>query len=998
MPVELHIRLLGAFELRASDGRPLVVDSARVRSLLAYLLLHADAPISRERLASTLWPESTDPQARTNLRHVLHTLRRVVPGVDHRLRSTPGSLRWHSEPGDTLDVTEFERLTATNGPGRLDALRAAADGYTADLLDDIDDEWPAADRGRLRDQLIRVLDELAESGRAVDTARALADADRLQRLDPLREATYRLLMQIHAAGGDRAAAVRVFHRCSDILDRELGIRPSPETESVYRALLPGLTEVQPLRRTGRRPPLVGRDGERARLAAAWRDAGSGRAQLVVVTGEPGVGKTRLVTDFRFWCTRQGVASAAAACYAAEGPLPYGVITSWLRSAQLRQLLPGLDPVRLGDLARLLPELLVDEPGLTPPIPLAEDDQRPRVFEAVAGTLDLVNRASPAPVLLLVDDLHHADRESCRLLHYLLRVRADTRLLIVGTARRAEISVAPAAELLSAARSHERLVDIGLTALRPADVATLFSRMTGDPATPEDARRLHEATGGNPLFVVEAVRAGWSPQDPRVPMTPRVQAVLESRMGRLGPVATELAAAAAVIGRPFDADLLFAAARAEVDTPGSADELVVGLDELWRHGIVAERGTGSGGPYDFTHEALRDVALTGIGPVLRSAMHRRLAGALARRAASSGVGAAEIAAHHAQAGDGVQAARWYRRAAESAQLLYAHAEAIRLLDRAVEALDSAEPSTDRDAAELAVRTAQLAPLVSEHGYASPQVAAVQERARRLTAELAADPSPPLLRSLAMTALTADDFVAARDFGGQLRSAADHDGTGVLAVEADVLLGFAAFWLAEFETARMHFEHALAGYRPDRTTAHLAGYGQDPRAVALARLGNTRWFLADPAGAVAARDEAIGWVQRLGHPYSRAAVLLFASLLDLDMADDHALREHALALIGSGAVAPPLRLSARALDGYLAVLDGRLAEGMSTVGRAVADYRPGTGAPGMRAILARIKLAACQATGDPGLIVPAADDLLSAGPAAAVWTPQTRLVRAFHAPPG
>jgi len=115
MPVELHIRLLGAFELRASDGRPLVVDSARVRSLLAYLLLHADAPISRERLASTLWPESTDPQARTNLRHVLHTLRRVVPGVDHRLRSTPSSLRWHSEPGDTLDVTEFERLARRAG-------------------------------------------------------------------------------------------------------------------------------------------------------------------------------------------------------------------------------------------------------------------------------------------------------------------------------------------------------------------------------------------------------------------------------------------------------------------------------------------------------------------------------------------------------------------------------------------------------------------------------------------------------------------------------------------------------------------------------------------------------------------------------------------------------------------------------------------------------------------------------------------------------------------
>ena len=141
---------------------------------------------------------------------------------------------------------------------------------------------------------------------------------------------------------------------------------------------------------------------------------------------------------------------------------------------------------------------------------------------------------------------------------------------------------------------------------------------------------------------------------------------------------------------------------------------------------------------------------------------------------------------------------------------------------------------------------------------------------------------------MTALTQGDFAEAASFSRQLRAAAADDASGVLAVEADTLLGFAAFWLADFPTARDHLELAVDRYRPEHSREHLIHYGQDPKVVALARLGNTRWFLGDADGARSARAAALAWADEVGHPFSRAAVLLFGSLLALDMGDEADLR--------------------------------------------------------------------------------------------------------------
>ena len=967
------------------------LESGRARSLIALLVLGGGQPVARHRLAGMLWPDSTEAQARTNLRHLLHTLRRTHPQVVTRIEVTADSLRWRAEPPAVIDVADFEALLDDpDADGRSDRLRDAVAHYRGPLLDGTDDDWVVQERERLAARYAGALAELAELiAAAGDGARAVAYAERLLTFDPLRESTYRLLMRLHAANGDRAQALRTYHRCNTTLAAELGVPPSSATQAQYRALLPAA----PTSRGGAaaRPSgsavVVGRDRERSALSAAWRDATAGHARLVVVSGDPGIGKTRLVQEFRGWCGRGGAVTAEAQCHAAEGPLPYGLITAWLRADTVRPRLRSLDRPRLIELARLLPELIAEQPGTASPEPVPEDEQRRRIFDAVVAAVTLLGGPPDRgrTVVFVADDLHHADRESCRLLHYLLRTVPGGRLLVVATVRAGEVDGTPVAELLAAAGQRDRLVSIDVGPLESAATAQLLAALTGKPVPWNDIRRLRAQTGGNPLFLVEAVRAGWRAGSTQVPMTARVQAVLASRLAQLTSGAREIAAAGAVIGRPFDTALLAAATwGADSDGPAVEDALVTALDELWRHGIVRERG-GAAGAYDFAHEMLRNAAATELSPARRAVVHRRVAVALERAGPGAAGHAAEIAGHYAAAGDVESAVEWYLRASRGAQLLYAHAEALRLLESATRLLASLPPSARRDAAELDARTAMLAPLVSEHGYASEDLAAVQGRIQELTASRGVPPSAQLLRSVAMTALTRDDFSGARRVAGELRAGSASDPTGVNVVEAEVLLGFAAFWLAEFAAARGHLERAVSLFLPEHTGTHLAQFGQDPKAVALARLGNTYWFLGEPAAAVRARATALARAEDVGHPYSRAAVLLFAALLALDMNDEAAMRAHVTALLSCGVEARPLRLSATALQGLLAVQDGDTDDGLAMVHGAIGEAAQGAGAPGMQAILGRIRLAAASATGDAGLAIQAATELLATGPAAAVWAP-------------
>ena len=323
-------------------------------------------------------------------------------------------------------------------------------------------------RGRWLDALGELADRCAADG---ELAEAVTHAERLLRADPLREDSYRRLMRLHADRGDPARALGVYHECAAVWERELGVGPSAATRAAYAALLPRETAGSPAA-VAAPATLVGRAAERRQLVDLFRASVAGRAQFVLLTGEAGIGKTRLVEEFRTWCARQGAVVAEARCHSAEGPLVYGPVAAWLRSGALRPRLAQLDPGRRSELARLLPELLVEAPDTPKPVPLSADEHRLRLLDAVADAV----LAPPAARVLVLDDLQHVDRETCRLVHYLVRREPTARLLIAATARREEIDRDhPAQELLAGLHALDRCTEIELGRLDRAETDAAGAR-------------------------------------------------------------------------------------------------------------------------------------------------------------------------------------------------------------------------------------------------------------------------------------------------------------------------------------------------------------------------------------------------------------------------------------------------------------------------------------------------------------------------------------------
>ncbi len=707
----LHITLLGDFQLIYDDEPVTEIDTPRLQSLLAYLLLHRSAPQIRHHVAFVLWPDSTEAQALTNLRNLLYHLRHDLPDAERFLHIDRQTVQWRTDAPFVLDVADFESALrqqeqATNQETARQALEKAVGLYQGDLLPSCYDDWIMPERERLRQGFVESLQrliQLLETQR--DYRAAISYVRQLLRHEPLREATYRRQMRLHALINERGEALRAYHACATVLQRELGIEPSPATREMYERLLKADQQPTPPTPRPKRaiavPGLVGRRAAWNQLRELWRTASGGRPHFALVSGEAGIGKTRLAEELVRWADKQGFATATARCYQAEGELAYAPVAAWLRARPL----PPLEPVWRSEIARLLPELLAEHPELPSPDPLTEAWQRQRFFEALAHAILRRNQ----PLLLMIDALQWCDQRTLEWLHYLLRLDSQARLMIVGTYRSEEVEDTHPLMSLSHALSRDRqLTEIALGPLTKSETATLAADAADREVDPELIDCLYRETEGNPLFVVEMVRAGvpLGPEDdesqtgpwgaaclPR-PLPPRVRAAISVRMMQLSSRAHEIAELAATIGREFTFDVLAHAYGADIDpdrlrsatsldiASGEEDALISGLDELWQRRIVREQGTEA---YDFSHDKLREVTYARLSKARRRLLHRRVAHALeAVYADDLDPVAARVAAHYERAGQPGQAIRYYRRAAEVARHIQATEQAIRY-DRRASAL-------------------------------------------------------------------------------------------------------------------------------------------------------------------------------------------------------------------------------------------------------------------------------------------------------------------------
>ena len=429
---------------------------------------------------------------------------------------------------------------------------------------------------------------------------------------------------------------------------------------------------------------------------------------------------------------------------------------------------------------------------------------------------------------------------------------------------------PVAGLIDALHRDGLVVTVPLEPLDPSATGDLVRALAPHDVDDDTVARLHDETGGNPLFVVEAMRAGLAGGDRgSMALTPTVQAVIRSRLHRLSPEAQDLLEIAAVLGRDFSVDELAASSDDDLD------DVVDLVDELWRHRIIGEQR----GSYDFTHDVIRAVAQTSTSPARRRRLHAAVASGLAMvHERDRGPVSARLAWHLEESGQIADAIVARRDAAAWALDVLALDDAIASLQRAIALLDRIPSGEPRDATELDLREALGVALSDRDGYAARSTYDTYERALVLSQRLGRRAHVSVHRGLGLADIMSCHFDRAAGHAQALLDSGDDDPTA--AVEGHYLSGVGAFWRGDPQMAATHLQAAIDCYRPELGPVHRSLYGQDPKAVCMVRLALTQWFLGRPEEAFATAEAAREFVVTLDHPVSWSYVFTYSQMLSLE----------------------------------------------------------------------------------------------------------------------
>jgi len=724
----LALRLCGGAQLFV-DGTPVEPSlGAKTLALLAFLRLEG-GPHRRESLTALLWGEYEDEKAKTSFRQALTRLRDAVG--DHLV----GDRVTVQLIGNIdCDVSRFELLASADPKGALSIdVPSFLTGVSLRSCPDFDD-WANTKRVALTERYCRLLEQVVRDALATHAwSEAIEMAERWVALDPLSDAPVAALMEARFLGGDPEAALATYSRHASRLASEVRRAPGRaivELSARLRRASASSKSSRPSETWLERGPsfdgaLVGRELNWERLKRAWVAAARGESRIILIEGEPGAGKTRIVDDFLRWVTTEGGLALRSRGYDARGGPPFGAVVEALRGALDVPSLAGVDPEWLAEVARLLPELRRRFANLPDTRPEAHATESWRLFESIAQLLIAV--AEDSPIAVFIDDLQWCDGDSCSLLHFLVRrLEAAPVLwcatLTAGTAERD----APAARLARALRAARAGTHIVLRPLTEDEVWRLI-RALSKVADPGGGRRLasrvFEVTAGNPFYVVELLKTlfaqgvlsvdessgAWIVQEAALnghsstQLSPTIHETIMERIECLSEPLHDLLVSIAVSGRGCPPDVLshlHGISRLHAASLG---------DALVERHLVEEHD----GRYHCAHPTIATVVRSGLTTSRRREVHRALALTLELLLPARGLSGeelGEIARHADEAGDRSMTYRYALLAADACVNRFAHEEALSWLDLAAATAEVAEEveAVDRLTARILNKAGWLEP--------------------------------------------------------------------------------------------------------------------------------------------------------------------------------------------------------------------------------------------------------------------------------------------------
>ncbi|MGY4400806.1 AAA family ATPase [Bradyrhizobium sp. USDA 3315] len=696
--------------------------------------------------------------------------------------------------------------------------------------------------------------------------------------------------------------------------------------------------------------LVGREEELELLLRRWSRAQAGEGQVVLLSGEAGIGKSRLTaallerlarephTHLRYFCSAQHTDSAF---YPIIGQMEHAA--GLARDDKPASRLDKLDAVlaqastSIEHAALFAAMLSLPNDGRYPALELAPLQRRERTLEALISQLEALTRQNP--VLMIFEDAHWADPTSLEVLSRVIdRIRTHRVLLLV--------TFRPEFEPSWFAQPH--VTALVINRLAECEASAMIDHIAAS-TLPESIRQdIIERTDGVPLFVEEMTKAvleagGEDVEQRTVVAAPlpalavpaSLHASLMARLDRLG-AAKEVAQIGAVIGREFSYELLAAVS-------GDGDEKRhVAMERLLHSGLILRRGTTLRPTFLFKHALVQEAAYGSLLRSKRSMLHGQVAHVLEHQFPERAEAEPELVAHHfTEAGQVEPGISYWLKAGQRAAERSANAEALRHLNRGLALLLKLPDTIGRDQSELEFQVALGTPLVAVHGWASPEVATARARAVELCEKLG-DPAHllPVLFGQAIYCINNGKTLDGLGMANRCWSLAKNSGDRIALLVAHRAMGSALLQLGRFADAKAHLEPILLLHDPERDRALASQYIVDPGVSGGAFFALSLWILGYPEQALAARDKVFCLAPRLNHANSSAFAYFFAGaqlselIGDIDSLNNFVGKTTELS---QRYQLPTWNAHATVLAGWALAQRGQLEQGLMLCGEGIAKLR-------------------------------------------------------------